>query len=159
MSSCDLGSCPNVTPPQPPQPASVKPYVWGRIYDANGNPSWVQVSTDANGFSDYVYITAFIQCVKLNLGESPFWANFGLPAHQSVVQQLPPDFNVNFIAQFYRQFFASVIVTRAPPSIVANRPNQNTGPYGKIIVPAPIPKYYIQIMRTNGSVFQALLGN
>ncbi len=155
---CDLGLCPNVTPPPPAPPVSVKPYVFGRIYNANGKQTWVKVSADDQGFSDYVYITAFLQCVKLNLAESPFWANFGLPAHASIAQQLPPDFNMNFIAQFFRQFFASVIVTRAPPSYVKDTPFQNTGPYSKVL-PGPVPQYYVQIMRNNGSVYSALLGN
>jgi hypothetical protein len=155
--NCDLGSCSNVPAPPPP-PRSVRPYVWGRVYDANGNPSWVQVSTDDAGFSDYLYITALIQCMKGNLGESPFWANFGLPAHQSVLQQLPPDFNVNFIAQFYQQFFASLIIAKVAPSFAASIPKENTGPYGKTLPNLPIPKYYIQIMRKNGSIFQAAIG-
>lgn len=157
--SCDLGTCPSVTPPAPAPPQSVRPYVWGRTYSADGTPSWVQVSQDQNGFSDYVYIAAMIQCVKLNLGESPFWGNYGLPAHQAVEQQLPPDYNMQFIAQFFMQFFASVIVTRTPPSFSANVAPENTGPYGKVVPGFPLPKYFIQILRRNGSLFEALIGN
>jgi len=157
MTSCDLGSCSNVPPPPKPR-RPIQPYVWGRVYDANGNPTWVQVSTDSAGFSDYLYITALIQCCKLNLAESPFWTQFGLPAHQSVVQQLPPDYNIQFIAQYFMSFFASLIVTRAPPSFVKDLPNQNTGPYSKVVTGFPLPRYFLQILRRNGSIFQALIG-
>lgn len=140
-------------------PSPVQKYSWGRTYDANGNPTWVQVMTDANGFSDYVYISAFLQCVKLNLGESPFWAEFGIPAHQAITQQLPPDYNIQLIATFFQQFFASVIVSRAAPAVAVNTVSQNTGPYGKVNPGRPIPNYWIQILRRNGSIYQALLGN
>ena len=116
--SCNLGSCPGFPAPVAP-PKSVKKYVWGRIYDANGNPTWVQVTTDANDFNDYVYLTALVQCVKLNLGESLYWSDFGIPAHQSIMQQLPPDYNVSYISRFFMQFFPSVIVTRTAPATIS----------------------------------------
>jgi len=155
---CDLGSCPTNAAPAPAPPQSVKPYTWGRTYDVNGNPTWVRVTQDANGFNDYVYLSALIQCAKLNLNESPFWSNFGIPAHQSIAQQLPPDYNVQFIAQYFMQFFPSVIVTRVPPSASADTPQQNVGPYGKAIPGFPRPQYYWQILRNNGSIWAAKIG-
>jgi len=78
----------------------------------NGAKRWVVVQTDRNGFNDAVYLTALAQTLKLNLSESPFWANFGIPARASVNQQIPPDFYVAFTQAYYSQFFASLIITK-----------------------------------------------
>jgi hypothetical protein len=80
----------------------------------DGPKKWVVVTTDANGYNDAVYITALCQTLKLNLYESPFWANYGIPAKQAVQQQVPPDFYVVFIQQFYAQFFAALTIAKVP---------------------------------------------
>ena len=67
---------------------------WGRVFSPDGSYQWVRVNTDANGSSDGVWLTTLLQCLQLNLGESPFYANYGIPAEQSVIQQLWPDYNV-----------------------------------------------------------------
>jgi hypothetical protein len=75
---------------------------------------WVVVTTDARGYNDAVYITAMAQTCKLNLGESPFWANFGIPAKQSVISQIMPDLYVVLIQQFYQKFFSSLLLAKIP---------------------------------------------
>ena len=85
---------------------------WGRVPDANGDLQWVEVSTDPQGYNDEVYITTLCQVFLLNLGESPFYANYGLPAEQSVMQQIYPDFNVILTQQYFKQYFASLTVSR-----------------------------------------------
>ena len=90
--------------------------VYGRTYDSQGNPTWVEVQTDASGFNDAVYLTALAQCLKLNLGESPFYANYGIPAHQSVITQVFPDYYVMATQTQYAPYFASLSVTRQPGS-------------------------------------------
>ena len=86
---------------------------YGRVKDANGNLTvWVEVDTDADGFNDAVMLTTLIQCLKLNLNESPFYANYGIPAKPSVTQQLPPDFYVARTQQQFSGFFASLIVAK-----------------------------------------------
>lgn len=94
---------------------------YGRIVpDPKGAPNvkkWVEVETDAQGFNDYVYVTALIQVLKLNLGESPFYANYGIPAKPSVVTQVAPDF---YVAQTQRQFagfFANLVIARVPAPV------------------------------------------
>lgn len=85
---------------------------YGRITNEDGTQTWAEVSTDASGFNDGVWITTLAQCLLLNLGESPFFANYGIPAQQSIIQQVMPDF---YIAQTQRQFapyFASLIVAK-----------------------------------------------
>lgn len=84
-----------------------------RVYGRSSKTgAWEVVQTDSAGFDDYVYITALIQCLKLNLNESPFWANWGIPAKQSVTQQIFPDFYVALIQQRYSIYFASLIISK-----------------------------------------------
>lgn len=89
---------------------------YGRVYDEFGDAFWVVVQTDSNGNNDAVYLTALAQCLKLNLGESPFWANLGIPAHTSIIQQIAPDFYIQQIQRFFAPFFVSLIITKNPPT-------------------------------------------
>lgn len=89
---------------------------YGRLLLEDGTKQWVTVSTDANGFNDNVNLTTLAQVLKLNLGESPFHANFGIPAQQTVVTQVYPDF---YAAQTQTQFapnFASLTIIRVQGS-------------------------------------------
>lgn len=86
---------------------------YGRIYDQDGkNPRWVVVETDQNGMNDQVWITTLIQVLKLNLNESPFYGDWGIPAKPSVIQQVFPDFYVARTQQRFAQHFASLIVAK-----------------------------------------------
>ncbi len=97
---------------------------YGRIQDIlTKQLRWVVVETDSNGFDDYVWITTLCQCLKLNLGESPFYADYGIPAHPSVVSQVQPDFYVARTQQQFAQHFASLIIVKtssAPPTYRVN---------------------------------------
>ena len=65
---------------------------YGRTQDVlTGKKTWVTVKTDPQGFNDMVMLTTLAQCLKLNLGESPFWADWGIPAYTSIVTQIHPD--------------------------------------------------------------------
>lgn len=57
-------------------------------------------------------ITALAQVLQLNLGESPFYAGYGLPAAQSVRQQIPPDFQIAITQQQFAPYFASLIISK-----------------------------------------------
>ncbi|MFA9204844.1 MAG: hypothetical protein ACEQSH_00150 [Bacteroidia bacterium] len=88
---------------------------WGRF--PKGTPragQWFAVETQDNGAQDYVWVTTLIQCLKLILGESPFWANHGIPAEQAIIQQVFPDFYVYQTQQQFAPFFASLIITKVP---------------------------------------------
>ncbi|MHB8817314.1 MAG: hypothetical protein ACYDAE_29180, partial [Steroidobacteraceae bacterium] len=52
------------------------------------------------------------QVLKLSLNESPFYADWGIPAHDSVVQQVFPDYYVSLIQQRFAPSFASLIISR-----------------------------------------------
>ena len=59
-----------------------------------------------------VYLTTLAQVCKLNLEESPFFADWGIPAHASVVTQIPPDYYMALIQQRFAQFFMSLTMMR-----------------------------------------------
>lgn len=73
---------------------------------------WRQVNTDPNGQNDHVYLTALAQALLLNLGESPFYSDWGIPAAYSVLQQLFPDTWVALTQQRFAPRFASLFVAR-----------------------------------------------
>ena len=91
--------------------------VYGRVGQVNGiGGTWVVVTTDANGDNSNVMLTVLCQCLKLNLNEDPFFANYGIPAQQSVITQVFPDY---YAAQTQTQFapqFASLVITRVQGS-------------------------------------------
>lgn len=92
---------------------------YGRVLvDPNGPPDgpkrWVQVDTTPEAGDDYVWLTTLVQVLKLNLGESPFYANFGIPAKPSVVQQVFPDFYVTRTQQQFAPKFGALIVSKLP---------------------------------------------
>ena len=91
---------------------------WGRIPVDPTNPTgpkmWVEVDTAPDGNNDAVWLTTLIQELKLNTGEAPFYADHGIPAKESIVQQLFPDLAVALVQQRYAQYFASLIIVKVP---------------------------------------------
>lgn len=91
---------------------------FGRVYSvppsdvSPGVYKWVVVETESNGSNDYVWLTTLIQCLKLQTNESPFYANYGLPAQRSIIQQIAPDFDVMKTQSQFSQYFASLIIAR-----------------------------------------------
>lgn len=108
---------------------------YGRTHDSAGNPTgWVVIETDDQGHSDYVWATTVAQTILLNLGESPIYGNYGMPAHQTIMSQVYPDYYITQIQQQYSQYFASLSIQR---------------------VEATYPSYKINIMTHQGTVLQA----
>jgi hypothetical protein len=97
---------------------------WGRTRDTlTGVKTWHLVETDAQGFNDMVYLTALIQVCKLNLNESPFYASWGIPAHPSVVSQIPPDYYVALTQQRFASRFLALTLVRMHNAVdETNRP-------------------------------------
>lgn len=111
---------------------------YGRQYRQDGTYQWVEVSTDAGGFNDLVWITTLAQTLKLNLGESPFFSNYGLPAKASVLQQIAPDFQVALTQQQFAPFFAALTIAKTasnPPSYRINVLTNQGASIG-VVVPA-----------------------
>ena len=90
--------------------------VYGRVLNSDGDLVWQEVQTDSQGFNDYVYVTAFAQACRLNLGESPFYSNYGVPAKTSVIQQISPDYYIAMLQQQYAGYFANLTISRVPNS-------------------------------------------
>ena len=96
---------------------------YGRVKQPDGSLKWFLVETPANGDNSLIWLITFCQVLKLFLNESPFWANYGIPANQSVVSQIFPDFYVTRAQQQFAQYFSSLIVFRQPiptPTYVIN---------------------------------------
>jgi hypothetical protein len=116
---------------------------YGRTQDVlSGKKTWWIVTTDVNGFNDGVFLTTLAQVCKLNLGESPFFANYGIPAHPSVVTQIYPDFFMVRTQQQFAPYFASLIMTPAP--ILQGAADSDDG--------RPVPAYNIQVLTNYGSI-------
>lgn len=90
---------------------------YGRTYDSLGNPTWVEVDTDSAGYNDAVYLTTLAQVLKLNLNESPFFANYGIPQYQTIMTQVFPDYYVTMTQNQFSQYFASLSVARIPNTV------------------------------------------
>lgn len=85
---------------------------WGRVTGEDGRRRWVAVETAESGDNTQVWLTTLIQTLKLNLGESPLFTQYGIPAQQSVMTQVYPDYYVNMVQQQFAGYFASLTVRR-----------------------------------------------
>ena len=86
---------------------------YGRIGQIDGvGGTWVEIDTSATGGNDYVWLTTLIQNLKLVLGESPIWGDYGIPAPQAIAQQIPPDYFVALTQQRFSSHFASLLISR-----------------------------------------------
>lgn len=111
---------------------------YGRVVDpVTGASFWTQVTPDSNGWPDSVYLTALIQAIKLNWGESPFYGDWGIPARPSVNQQIPPDYAMALMQARFAQFFMSLQIARVP----------NSSP----------PSYNVQVQFHNGAAMSVTL--
>jgi hypothetical protein len=82
---------------------------WGRV-----NGVWTEVDTDSSGSNAAIWLTTLIQCLKLSLREDPLHADYGIPAQQSVITQLFPDFDVMKTQQQFAQYFQNLVITKVP---------------------------------------------
>ena len=109
---------------------------YGRVPDPNNSGSyipdpvtgkiWRVVQTDPAGFNDEVMLTTLAQVFELNLGESPFYAQYGIPAKPSVVQQVFPDFYVARTQRQFAPFFASLLIAKEPSPTPTYKVNVTT---------------------------------
>lgn len=86
--------------------------IYARFTDANGNKLWEVVETGADGANDMINLVWLIQVLLLYLGESPFYAQYGIPAKVAVDQQIAPDYYAARVQQQFSPYFAALIITR-----------------------------------------------
>lgn len=116
--------------------------VYGRVPVDPRNPhgplKWIVITTTPQGYNDDVYICALAQCLKLNTNESVFWGNYGIPAHQSIMMQVMPDYYIIQAQQFFSQFFASLLVAK-----MNVQPQPELNDLRAVNVPAPVYRFSI----------------
>lgn len=78
-----------------------------RTYGRNEQGQWVEITE-----TSYVWLATLAQTLRLNQGESPFYANYGIPAHDSVMTQVAPNIAINRTQQQYSPYFASLSVLK-----------------------------------------------
>ncbi len=110
---------------------------WGRVTDKNGIKKWVAVESDADGDFSYGWLTTLIQTLKLGLGESPFYAQYGIPAQQSIVTQVYPDYYVNILQQQFAGYFSSLTISKVDGALK--------------------PTYDVQVVFLNGVSYQEVI--
>ena len=98
---------------------------------------WIEVTTDAGGLNDAVWLTTLAQVLQLNLNESPFFGNYGIPAQQSVLTQVLPDYYVTMTQQLFSQYFLSLVVSKTESF--------------------PTPTYAVKAVANPGAVLQSPL--
>lgn len=79
----------------------------------NGSYVWFVVETDPDtGDDGLVWLTTLAQCLRLRLGESPVYSQYGIPAEESVAQQMPPDYYVMALKAKFDQYFSTLVISR-----------------------------------------------
>ena len=78
-----------------------------RSYGKNEQGKWVEITN-----TSYIWLATLAQTLRLNQGESPFYANYGIPAHDSVMTQVAPNAAINRTQQQYAPYFASLTVVK-----------------------------------------------
>lgn len=105
---------------------------WGRI-----NGVWLAVETAPDGDNSAVYLVNLVQVLLLNRNESPFFANYGIPGHLSVITQIFPDIYALETQAQFAAYFASLIITRVPG-------------------PGPDPVYRVSVTTKSGAVLSPM---
>lgn len=103
-----------------------------------GSYQWVEVETDENGHNDAVWLTTLAQVLKLGLNESPIFGNYGIPAQQSVVTQVLPDYYVNLTQQLFSGYFLALIVTRLQANLPSYAVKATANPGAILMSPVPV---------------------
>jgi hypothetical protein len=117
---------------------------FGRTRDVlTGKKTWIQVNTDVNGHNDMVLLTALVQCLKLNLGESPFWADWGIPAYTSIITQIHPDLYLALMQQRFAPYFMTLMMEKMEDVVDESR--------------RPAPYYSITVITNYGATLETMV--
>jgi len=83
-----------------------------RTYGINESGQWQEVTE-----TSYVWLATLAQTLRLNQGESPYYANYGIPAHTSVMTQIPPDLAINRTQTQFAPYFASLTILKTQNTV------------------------------------------
>lgn len=100
--------------------------------------NWELVETDGNGFNDAVWLTTLAQVLQLGLNESPIFGNYGIPAQQSIVTQVLPDYYVTLTQQLFAARFLALIVTKLSATAPSYEVDATANPGAILMNPVPI---------------------
>ncbi len=78
-----------------------------RTFGRDATGAWVVLTDDG-----LVWLATLVQTLRLIEGESQFFANYGLPAIQSVITQIAPDAAVARTQAQFSPHFASLTIAR-----------------------------------------------
>ena len=99
---------------------------------------WKEVTTDANGLNDAVWLTTLAQVCKLGLNESPIFGSYGIPAQQSVVTQVQPDYYVTLTQQNFSKYFVALILNKGSGPTPTYTINATANPGAILLDPVPV---------------------
>lgn len=112
---------------------------YGRVFNPlDDSYQWVEVGTDIGETDDAVWVTTLCQCLRLSLNESPFYANYGIPAQQSLIQQIFPDFYVSQTQSQFAQYFTSLTVAKLNVPTPTYNINAITLQGAKVAIKVPV---------------------
>lgn len=100
-----------------------------RTYGRTAAGQWVVITEPS-----YVWLATLAQTLRLNEKESPFYANYGIPARNSVMTQVAPTIAISKTQSQYAPYFANLSITK--DEFAAD------------------PTYNISAVFQNGTVFQ-----
>lgn len=123
-----------------PNSSAIGSFAIGESGIGNGSDAykWVEVSTDANGYNDAVWLTTLAQVLQLGLNESPIYGNWGIPVQQSIVTRVVPDYYVTVTQQNFSPYFLSLIVTPENTRTPTYTINATTQPDAVLMSPVPV---------------------
>lgn len=111
--------------------------IGNNLADGDLDYTWVEVTTDANGHNDGVWLTTLAQVLQMGLNESPIFGNYGIPAQQSVVTQVLPDYYVTLTQQLFSIYFLSLLVTKLSTSEPSYAVKVTANPGAILMSPVP----------------------
>lgn len=84
-----------------------KPFSGDRLFEQKWDLSQGEVVIVDAG---YIWLATLAQTLRLNTNESPFYSDYGIPAHTSVMTQIAPNVAILNIQQKFSQYFQSLSI-------------------------------------------------
>ena len=100
--------------------------VWGRKTQSDGTRQWQAFETDANGYDDAPNFIWLQNVLLLNLNESPFYADWGIPVQPTLATSVFPDYYTSLTQQRFSAYFPSCVITRVSSDQIAYSVNITT---------------------------------